>query len=340
MKRSIPYIRVNSYAPSDDNLYLYFKKVGLKKSDGFAVIDGGEVYVIDGGRDNDEGMLDFLGSLRAKWLGNKSDSDVFEEQDAKLEIHIIVSHPHDDHIGILPRILRDPRFCVLSIIAPERSYRSKDVAVALPSLVTFENDMDILSEHLHTYDHVADEIFRLPYGEMYSILPGKGDTKLEFFPAPFDWSEDRASDSEGFGHLSKFKSPTYKDNPELGYTNGILNGNSLWVKITSRKQVALITGDQRASDEMLGAMIRYYGEETFRCDILKLPHHGEKNYCPYLLEVAKPKITIFTASEGQQTKETQELCEKLGDVFHVCDGDLIFKLSKEGICSEGILPRK
>ena len=90
MKRSIPYIRVNSYAPSDDNLYLYFKKVGLKKSDGFAVIDGGEVYVIDGGRDNDEGMLDFLGSLRAKWLGNKSDSDVFNEQDAKLEIHIIV----------------------------------------------------------------------------------------------------------------------------------------------------------------------------------------------------------------------------------------------------------
>jgi len=340
MKQSMSYISVNKYAPADGKLYLYLKKVGIKKSDGFAVIENGEVFVIDGGKGDDEGMLDFLISLREKWLKNQSDSALLDEDLAKLEIHIIVSHPHPDHIGILPRILSDPRFCVLSIYAPERSYRSQAVEEALPSLAVYEDKMNILLEYLHTYGHSAREICRLPYGQIYSIFPEKSDTILELYPSPFDWSEDRASESEGYRFISKFTSPTYKDKPELGYTNGILNGNSLWVKITKGKQVALITGDQRANDEMLGSMIRYYGEESFRCNILKLPHHGEKNYCPYLLEAAKPKITIFTAADGYQTPETQALCEKQGEVFHLCDGDLIFTMSEEGIISEGILPRK
>ena len=340
MKQSKTYISVNEYAPTDGNLYLYFKKVGIKKSDGFALIDGGEIYVIDGGKGNDEGMLNFLVSLREKWLGNQPDSAILEDESAKLEIHIIVSHPHSDHIGILPLILSDPRFCVLSIHAPERSYRSKDVPDALPSLVASENKMKILLEHLHTYGHTAREICTLPYGKVYSIFLENSDTVLELYPSPFDWSEDRDSESEGFCFISKFTSPTYKDNPELGYTNGILNGNSLWVKITKGNHVALITGDQRDSDEMLGSMIRYYGENNFHCDILKLPHHGEKNYCPYLLEVSEPKITIFTAADGHQTQETQALCEKRGEVFHLCDGDLIFTLNENGITSEGILPRK
>jgi len=333
MKQEKSYICVNEYAPVDENTYLYFKKVGMQKSDGFALINGGEVYVIDGGKGDDEGMLNFLISLREKWLGDRPDA-------ARLEIHMIISHPHADHIGILPALMSDSRFCVLSIHAPERSYRSKDVADALPSLTAEENKMDILLEHLHTYGHVAREICRLPYGKKHTILLENSDTVLEFYPAQFDWSEDRASESEGFALISKFTSPTYKDNPQLGYTNGILNGNSLWVKITKGKHVVLITGDQRDSDEMLGSMIRYYGEENFGCDILKLPHHGEKNYCPYLLEVSKPKITVFTAADGCQTRETQALCEMLGDVFHLCDGDLIFTLNDDGITSEGILPRK
>lgn len=340
MKQARTYRCVNEHAPADENMYLYFKKVGIKKSDGFALIEGREVYVIDGGQSNDEGMLNFLISLREKWLLNRPDSAGLEDEPAKLEIHMIISHSHSDHIGILPAIMSDSRFCVLSIYAPERSYRSKDVADALPSLVAEENKMDILLEHLHTYGHVADEICRLPYGRKHAIFLENSDTVLELYSAPFDWSEDRASELEGFGLISKYTSPTYKDNPERGYTNGILNGNSLWVKITKGKHVVLITGDQRDSDEMLGSMIRYYGEENFCCDILKLPHHGEKNYCPYLLEVSKPKITVFTAADGHQTRETQVLCERLGDVFCLCDGNLLFILNDAGITSEGILPRK
>ena len=91
---------------------------------------------------------------------------------------------------------------------------------------------------------------------------------------------------------------------------------------------------------MLGSMIRYYGEEEFRCDVLKLPHHGEKNYSPYLLSVAKPTVTIFTCAEGYDTPEAQDLCESIGDVYYLRDGNLFFELTEGGFTPYGISPRK
>lgn len=340
MEKNKSYLCVNDFAPKNDKLSLYFKKVGEKKSDGFAVIVNGEVYVIDAGRGKDEEMLNFLLSLREKWLAGQTDPAFSESSPAKLEIHIIVSHPHPDHVAALPLIFSDPRFCILSVHAPERAYRSKNVDGALAPLVNFENRMDTLLEYLHAYSHTAREIHSLPYGIALTIPLKNSDTVLDLYPSPFDWSEDRPSDSEGFRFLLKYSSPTYQDNPELGYANGILNGNSLWVKITKGNQSALITGDQRASEEMLDSMIRYYGEENFRCDILKLPHHGEKNYPPYLLEVSSPKIMIFTASEGYQTPETVALCKEYGDAYHLCDGNLVLTLDGKNISAEGISPRK
>ena len=193
---------------------------------------------------------------------------------------------------------------------------------------------------LPVYLHPCREITRLPYGEKREFSLPESTTTLTLYPSQFDWSEDRPSESEGLRFLRKHQSPTYKDDPELGYSNGAANGNSLWVKITKGSSVVLITGDQRDYDEMLGSMIRYYGEEEFRCDVLKLPHHGEKNYSPYLLSVADPKITIFTCSEGYDTPETQDLCEQIGDVYYLRDGNLFFRITDSAITPYGIAPRK
>lgn len=338
MEQSVSYFRVNSLAPADGTLSFFCKKVGAKKSDGFAVIEGGEVFVIDMGGTRDEEMLNFLLSLREKWLAGRP--ELIEDENARLEIHIIVSHAHPDHMGAMPRILSDRRLCAVSFYAPERSYRSKDVPEALPDLVRFENNLAAATEYLSEYGHTVREIFRLTYGKAFTLPIRNSETVLDIYPAPYDWSEDRPSDSEGFHFLQQYQSPTYQDNPGMGYTNGILNGNSLWVKITKGEQVILITGDQRPSDEMLGAMIRYYGEVTFQCDILKLPHHGDGNYPPYLLKIANPNICIFTASEGRATPETQALCQQRGDeIYYLCDGNLILTLDGDTITSEGIRSR-
>ena len=87
-------------------------------------------------------------------------------------------------------------------------------------------------------------------------------------------------------------------------------------------------------------MIRHYGEDSFKCHVLKLPHHGESNYPPYLLSVADPDFTVFTTSHEKATRETVELCKKMGAVnFYTCDGDLFFTLDESGITASGIDPR-
>lgn len=333
------YFRVNDLAPKQENPTLYCKKVGENKSDGFVFLEGDQVYVIDAGRGNDRELPRFLLELRAKWLANGEDPSLLEDENARLEIHLIVSHPHPDHIAAYKRIFPDFRFCIMSIIAPARSYLSLDVPGALKHLTAYEDRLELYAQLLPIYGHVARTITRVPYGEKQTLSLPHG-TTLTLYPAQFDWSEDRQSQSEGIGFLKQYQSPTYADDPEHGYSNGVANGNSLWVKITREDRVILITGDQRASDEMLGSMIRYYGEEEFVCDVLKLPHHGEKNFSPYLMEAAKAPACIFTASEGYETPETVAYCKEHGiESFFLCDGNLFLTFTEEGIRADGITPR-
>lgn len=340
MEQSHAYFSVNRFAPKDGKLSVFYKKVGPKKSDGFAFIENGEIYIIDSGLKEDEGLLEFLLSLREKWLSEAPEP--VADENARLEIHIIVSHPHPDHIGAVPAILRDPRICALSLHAPMRSYRSTQVPEAIERLVGFEDSLEALPALLKAFGHTAREIQRLPYGKKRSFPFGKSGTGIILYPSPYDWSEDRPSESEGFRFLQKNLShnPVYLKDPDYGYANGILNGNSLWTKVTKGQQTVLFTGDQRASDEMLGAMIRYYGESEFSCDILKLTHHGESNYCPQLLAAANPKIAVFTAARKSVTPETEALCKQMGvKRYYLCDGDLILTLDGTTVISEGIAPR-
>lgn len=338
MEQENAYLRVNDFAPKDGRLSVFLKKVGAKKSDGFALAENGEVFIIDSGLKGDEGLLEFLLSLRKKWLSNAPEP--VAEENARLEIHIIVSHPHPDHIGSMPAILSDPRICVLSLCAPTRSWRSIHAPESIGRLTGFEDSLDALPALLEAFGHTAREIRRLPFGEKLSFPFGS--CSITLYPAPYDWSEDRPSESEGMRFLRKNLShnPVYLKDPEYGYANGILNGNSLWTKISKGHHAVLFTGDQRASDEMLGSMIRYYGESEFACDILKLTHHGESNYCPQLLSAANPKIAIFTAAGKFVTPETEALCRQMGaERYYLCDGNLTFTLDGTGVTSEGIKPR-
>ena len=337
MEKRTDYFSVNHLAPRDDEITVFFKKVTGSKSDGFAVVDNGKVFVIDVGKSGDTELINFLIDLRSKWLGEKILPD---GQTAKLELTLFVSHAHPDHIGALPILLDDERFCVTEIYAPVRAYLSFDVPGALPILVESENKFESICRDISLKGHTAKGITRIPYGKVVSIQSGDADTGIKIYPSHIDWSGDYPSDKEGFKFIRSYESPTYKNCPEKGYANGILNGNSFWVKVSKGNHSVLITGDQRASDEMLGAMIRYYGKNEFDCDVLKLPHHGEKNYSPYLLDVAKPQFVVFTASSEKATPETVELCEKMGCTnYYICDGNLFFTVNQKEITAHGISPR-
>ncbi len=338
MNKSKNYFPVNSLAPGDEEwVTVFFKKVADSKSDGFAVVHNGKVFVIDIGKEDDVELINYLLALRQRWLGETASAD---GELARLELTLIVSHAHSDHTGALPLLVNDERFCITDIYAPKRSYLSLDVSGALPPLVESENRLERMCEDLSKKGHTAKGITRIPYGTVYAIPSGSDDLVLKIYPSHIDWSEDRPCDKEGFRFILTNNSDTYKDNPIKGYANGILNGNSLWVKVSKGERSVLITGDQRDSDEMLGSMIRHYGENEFGCDVLKIPHHGEKNYSPYLLSVAKPQYAVFTTSPKKATQDTVKLCEEMGCInYYTCDGNLFFCMSKNEIKAFGIDPR-
>lgn len=330
MEQSKPYFSVNTLAPRDEEwTTVVFKKLMGSKSDGFVVLDKGKVFVIDIGKREDVTLIHFLAALREKWLGERH---LENGNVAKLELTLIVSHSHSDHIGALPYLINDERFCITDIYAPQRPYLSLDVAGALPLLAESEDRMESLCTELLQKGHTAKGITRIPYGKAYTIPSESTDCALTIYPAHIDWSEDRPCEQEGFRFLLAHNPATYQDNPTLGYTNGILNGNSLWVKVIKGERSVLITGDQRDSDEMLGAMIRHYGEREFACDVLKIPHHGHKNYSPYLLRVANPQYAVFTGSRERITPETVKLCEEKGCAnYDTEDGNLFFYMSAKEI---------
>lgn len=336
------YFPVNNLAPRDEEwTTVFFKKVIGSKSDGFAVVDNGKIFVIDIGKADDKSedveLIKYLLSLRERWIG---ENPLPDDKPAKLELTVIISHAHSDHMGALPLLVNDERFCITDIYAPKRSCLSLDVSGALPPLVESENRLERVCEDLSKKGHTAKGITRIPYGDVYSIPSGSDDLILKIYPSHIDWSEDRPSDKEGFRFILTNNSDTYKNIPIKGYSNGILNGNSLWVKVIKGERSVLITGDQRDSDEMLGSMIRYYGENEFECDVLKIPHHGEKNYSPYLLSVAKPQYTVFTVSYQKATRDTVKLCEQMGCVnYYTADGDLFFYVSAKEVRACGIAPR-
>lgn len=334
------YFSVNALAPKGEGMTVFFKGVVGKKSDGFAVVNDGKVFVIDIGKEGDREVIDFLLALRERWLGEKQ----FPEGTcAKLELTLIVSHAHPDHIAALPLLLEDERFCVTEIYAPVRSYLSFDPSKAPPSLVKYENRLEAACELLAPNGHTAKGITRVPFGKVYPVETGCEDFTLEIYPSHIDWSVELPSDKAGYRYILANNPATYKENgldPEKGYSNGVMNGNSLWVKVTKGGRTVLITGDQRDRDEMLGAMLRHYGEETFRCDVLKLTHHGEENYPPRLLDAAKPRFTVFTTAKEKAIPDTVKLCEERGCInYYTCDGDLYFDVTEKEIKPYGIEPK-
>ena len=81
MKQNTSDFSVNRFAPKGGELAVFFKKVGPKKSDGFALIENGEIYIIDSGLKEDTGLLDFLLALREKWLSNAPEQAKIQNPD-------------------------------------------------------------------------------------------------------------------------------------------------------------------------------------------------------------------------------------------------------------------
>ena len=311
-------IRVNDFAPSSEPMTLFGKRVTTKKSDGFAAIFERTVLVVDSGTEDDYGILNYLLGLRETWLSQHP--HLLEDPQAKLAISLFITHAHKDHIPAVFHLVRHPFIWVEKVFAPPRA----DLADTgqNPILIQSENQFRMLQEELQRYGHAA-QISHLSFGE-HRIIPLSSHNRMDIFTPPFDWSN-------GEGYELILKENVRFANPEAAECNGVLNNNSIWLKLTFNGQSVLFTGDQRDNSLAVDHMIQFHGPDKFKCDVLTYIHHGEGRYSQYLSDATQAKFTIFTSLKKYILPQALDAAEHYGTACYTENEDLILHLNGKTI---------
>ncbi len=314
-------IRVNDFAPNE-GLTVFCKRVGAVKSDGFAAILGNTVLTVDGGREDDRGVLNYLLELRRNWLCEHP--ELLEDERAKLAINLLLTHGHKDHFPAIRATVHHPYIQVEQVWYPPRAAMADR---GTNSLLTFyENQYRTLQEELPNA-----RFTELVFGEHRTFPFGAG--QLDVYAPPLDWTE-----GECYEIIRRENEILQYSTREVTESNGTLNNNSIWAKLTYQGQTVLFTGDQRDTPLAIDSIIDHHGAEQFRCDVLKYIHHGAGRYSQRLTDVAQAKITVFTTPIEEIDLQAKEACKQYGDVYCTAQGDLILESDGQTMTAHGIKP--
>lgn len=314
-------LRVNDFAPND-GFTVFCKGVGELKSDGFAVVAGNAVLTVDGGREGDHGVLNFLLELRRKWL--KDHTELIENEQAKLAVNMMLTHGHKDHLPAVWETVRHPFIKVEQVWYPPRAAMAD---LGTNKLLTFyENQYRTLREELPD-----TQFTEMTFGEHRS-LP-LGNARLDLYAPPNDWTA-----GEYFEIICRENESLKNKNREVTDSNGALNNNSIWGKLTYQGQTVLFTGDQRDTPLALESIFHHHGAEQFKCDILKYIHHGSDRYSQLLTDTARAKIHVFSCPYAEINPKALKACKEYGTVYCTGQGNLILTLNGKTIKAYGIKP--
>ncbi len=314
------FVCANDFAPKD-GFTVFYKQPGRVKSDGFVAVLGGHVLTIDGGREEDTGVFDYLLALRREWL--KDRPELIDDANVKLTISMLLTHGHRDHFPAVWNIVRHPFVRVDRVWYPPRAAMADGGTI--PLLTFYENQYRTLRKELPNA-----RFTELTFGEHISCPFGAG--KLDLYAPPLDWTE-----GECYEIICR---ENEKIKNEEAVSNGTLNNNSIWGKLTVCGKAILFTGDQRDTPLAIDSIIDHHGAEQFQCDVLKYIHHGAQRYSQRLIDVARAEIAVFSTPACGINPQAVEACAEYGDVYCLDDGDLFLTLNGDGIVARGIEPLK
>lgn len=269
-------LSVNSLVTGENEMRVVFlKRIDESKSDAFYILNttpsGLEIFLIDGGRSNKH-CRDELLALRSEILTRAGLADEIPKGGYILNITVILSHFHGDHVNEL-----------LENIAP---YTHKlrlnglyfPAATQLTRDGTYDNDKndDIMKRYkvlsaVNTFHRKYCPQYELPFGETMDIPSTLG--ALRLYASPADWGT-----GEYVKWMEDYHFAAKPQNIHSGMGTEVINGNCLWLRVSYAGHSILFTGDtnkkfEDCTDEALDLFIAKYGEEL-RSDIVKFPHHG------------------------------------------------------------------
>ncbi|WP_252237571.1 MBL fold metallo-hydrolase [Clostridium sp. ZBS5] len=251
--------------------YLYVEYLDVGNADCiFIKLPNGETALIDTGlntKDSENKVIDFLENQNMK-----EDKD-----DKKIINHVIITHPHSDHIGGLYKILKN--FNVEKIYMPERSYLED--CLDLEESGSESGDIKIMKEDYRVFKKTMDLIEDLDI-EVINAVKGQ------------DIDED--------GILKFVNRDVYYAKPldeRVSANYWEINNQSAVVYLNYTDLGALFTGDIEwlAEKDIIESDLLAHS----KVDVLKVPHHGINTSSSYAF------VNYVGADIGIIPRETNQI---------------------------------
>lgn len=330
-------ISVNSLVKGPKEMRVVFlERLSTKKSDAFYIActdeNGMELYLVDGGLATGKCMME-LNSLRKEILKNAGLESESKNKNYKLDVHLLISHFHSDHVRELSNGLITNKFLrILSAYYPAPTVLDQSGVYDNSKNSDIDDRKGVLSTLSRTWPEA--EQHEIDFGDTYIVDTNIGELKL--FANDIDWGTPE--------NVKYTENVYYPDNPADRRTDmpvAVVNCNCLWMRFAYAGHSVLFTGDtmkkkENIHDEPLDRFIAYYGSEALKSDIIKYPHHGLSRN-PAALPIKQHLITdhelaccILTGNKAGE--KAGAALDKVGVKWYDIDsGSVVYTLTDAGI---------
>ena len=330
-------ISVNSLVKGAPEMRVVFlERLSDKKSDAFYIMctdeTGMELYLVDGGLATGKCMLELV-NLRKEILKQAGLSSENKNKNYKLDVNLLISHFHSDHVRELSSSLIAHKFLrmqscyypaptVLDQSGKYDNSKNSDLDERLSVLSTLKRCWPDAEQH------------EIGFGDTCTVPISVGELRL--FASDMDWGTP-----ENALYAEKVYYPDDAAARRADMPVAVVNCNCLWMRFAYAGHSVLFTGDTmkkktNVHDEPLDRFIAYYGSDALKSDIIKYPHHGLSRN-PAAAPIKEHLITDHELAccilTGHKAGETAGAAlDKVGVKWDDLDsGSVVYSLTESGI---------
>ena len=330
-------ISVNSLVKGKKEMRVVFlERLSTKKSDAFYIActdeNGMELYLVDGGLATGKCMME-LNNLRKEILKNAGLESESKNKNYKLDVHLLISHFHSDHVRELSSGLITHKYLrMLSAYYPAPTVLDQSGVYDNSKNSDIDDRKSVLSTLSRAWPEA--EQHEIGFGDTYIVDTNIGELKL--FASDMDWGTP-----ENAKYAEDMYYPTDLAARRTDMPVAVVNCNCLWMRFAFAGHSVLFTGDTMkkktdVNDEPLDRFIAYYGGEALKSDIIKYPHHGLSRN-PAALPIRQHLITdhelaccILTGNKAGE--KAGAALDNVGVKWYDIDGGtVIYSLTEDGL---------
>jgi len=330
-------ISVNSLVKGPKEMRVVFlERLSTKKSDAFYITctdeNGMELYLVDGGLATGKCMME-LNNLRKEILKKAGLESENKNKNYKLDVHLLISHFHSDHVRELSNGLIAHKYMrMLSAYYPAPTVLDQSGVYDNSKNSDIDDRQSVLSALTRVWPQA--EQHEIGFGDTYIVDTNIGELKL--FASDMDWGTP-----ENAKYAEDVYYPTDLAARRADMPVAVVNCNCLWMRFAFAGHSVLFTGDTLkkktdVNDEPLDRFIAYYGGEALKSDIIKYPHHGLSRN-PAALPIQQHLITdhelaccILTGNKAGA--KAGAALDKVGVKWYDIDGGtVVYSLTEDGL---------